>query len=341
MSWVSCPSCGRADQSGGRFCIFCGASIPWSIVPLKDHDVRSLRTRLEPIVNGKHRAEREISIWWAIAPLIALIVVSAAITLAFLAVWIDLYDPDGDPDEATTALFDALGSEVVVGLQAASMAAYAMFALLTYNLVKRENVHFEREKRFKEEIVSLVPRPRGDAGAVRTPGKVETRRFPTFWAAVVLIPEMLMLTVLVMIAAIGAEDDSDLITIVLGGLLLLLLALPFVGLQFYMFCFLNAEMLEHHKRWCWMVKETKVFLARIGYAAGTLTEPRPLPDRSNVVYVIVSLVTSGLFFFYWWYALVKDGNEHIRHHERFERELLELLSRRPTTDQARVATPSA
>ncbi|HIH01058.1 TPA: hypothetical protein HA259_03085, partial [Thermoplasmata archaeon] len=232
------------------------------------------------------------------------------------------------------AFFEALGDELVVALQVASVAVYAILAILSYRLVQRDNEHFEREKKLRTEIMSFVSRSRGEGSAADLPRNSERRRSPLFWFTVVIMPEILLLLALVTTAIAPLEEEQAMAQVILGWMFFVALATPFLGLQFYMFCFLNADMSGHHKRWTGLVKDTKLFLASTGYMAGTVPEPEPLPERSNGVYAIVSLLSSGLFFFYWWYVITKDGNDHIKHHEIFEREILDLLSKRPSTDRA-------
>jgi hypothetical protein len=50
-----------------------------------------------------------------------------------------------------------------------------------------------------------------------------------------------------------------------------------------------------------------------------------LPNRSFVLYLILNIITAGLFGIYWLYVLLKDPNEHFKYHIQIEDELLSTL----------------
>jgi len=59
-------------------------------------------------------------------------------------------------------------------------------------------------------------------------------------------------------------------------------------------------------------------LAKLGLSAqGSQAAPN-IPDRSFVAYLLLSLVTCGIFAFYWLYVLVEDGNRHVEAQVQWE-----------------------
>lgn len=50
-----------------------------------------------------------------------------------------------------------------------------------------------------------------------------------------------------------------------------------------------------------------------------------IPNRSFALYLILSVVTLGIFGIYWTYALIRDPNVHFREQARMEDELLSRL----------------
>ncbi|MEM0450049.1 MAG: DUF4234 domain-containing protein [Nitrososphaerota archaeon] len=50
-----------------------------------------------------------------------------------------------------------------------------------------------------------------------------------------------------------------------------------------------------------------------------------IPNRSFVLYLILSMVTLGIFGIYRTYALIRDPNIHFREQAKFEDELLGRL----------------
>ncbi|MFQ5950797.1 MAG: DUF4234 domain-containing protein, partial [Candidatus Geothermarchaeales archaeon] len=58
----------------------------------------------------------------------------------------------------------------------------------------------------------------------------------------------------------------------------------------------------------------------------TLRRDRPMPERSVVLYLVLSIVTLGIFGIYWLYTLIDDPNLHFRHHIHTEDDALGALS---------------
>ena len=66
----------------------------------------------------------------------------------------------------------------------------------------------------------------------------------------------------------------------------------------------------------------------LGKCGITFSLPRRtvvLPDRSFVLYLILTIITLGLFGIYWLYVLLKDPNEHFKHHILVEDQLFGQL----------------
>jgi hypothetical protein len=59
-------------------------------------------------------------------------------------------------------------------------------------------------------------------------------------------------------------------------------------------------------------------LAKMGLSAQTSQASPNMPDRNFAVYLILSVVTCGIFSFYWIYALVDDGNNHVEAQVQWE-----------------------
>jgi hypothetical protein len=326
---LRCPSCGRFSQVEGGFCIYCGARMPLPMTSLREGDVKKLRDQLVPIVNHKDRTDARISPLWVIIPFIGLTIATIAIVaVVFATAFAGFEDGEYDPDDPFGWESNGIMAYLIV-LYVIVAGFEVMLAVLAYNLVRRHNQHFARERMFRDAIMSFSERSAGAGFQYSTPVNAETKRSPILWALVIAIPGVMTPVGTGATMAIPSMNDPD-----LGLFLLIVLVQAIVGLicliaEFYLFYFLTVEMSNHHKRWRGFVRETKTLFGRAGYTAGGLSEPMSLPDRSMAVYIIVSLLT-GVFIFYWMYAIVKDGNEHLGHHRHFEDQLIAFLSTRPS-----------
>jgi len=103
--------------------------------------------------------------------------------------------------------------------------------------------------------------------------------------------------------------------------IVLTLFVPFAGL--YVYYFLNKDLRLHEK-------QEKAFFDALNQAFGKLQKPLVVyepktPDRNFWLYLVLTLVTCGLFGLYWYYVLIEDGNRHFDEHARAEDVLLANL----------------
>lgn len=52
-------------------------------------------------------------------------------------------------------------------------------------------------------------------------------------------------------------------------------------------------------------------LAKLGLSSRPSQAVRTIPERNFVTFILLTLVTCGIYYFYWLYVLVQDGNNHI------------------------------
>jgi len=102
--------------------------------------------------------------------------------------------------------------------------------------------------------------------------------------------------------------------------------IPFYAL--YVFHFLNKDFARHSE------KEALFFGQLISslrsadpHFARRIEEFERVDDRSTLLYVILYLITLGLFGIYWVYVLTRDPNAHFESHEVLERDVIASFER--------------
>lgn len=170
--------------------------------------------------------------------------------------------------------------------------------LLTYNLVKRQNTHSKRQTFLFEDIVAVVKTIAAKKGVdvetslsscertVREAKAEETEKGAVLWA--------------------------------------ILSAIIFIA-QWYVYYFLMKDLYRHERREEGFLEDLTRTLDKLGI---TFSPPRRIeatPDRSFVLYLILTIITLGLFGVYWLYVLLRDPNEHFKNHMKFEDQLLSTL----------------
>lgn len=96
----------------------------------------------------------------------------------------------------------------------------------------------------------------------------------------------------------------------------------------YVFHFLNKDFVKHSERESILIRELIGTLKeRDPSFALSAEEFRTIGDRSTLLYVILAIVTLGLFNVYWVYVLTKDPNEHFESHMNAEPKLIASFER--------------
>ena len=170
--------------------------------------------------------------------------------------------------------------------------------MLTYKLVKRRNTHFRRQTFLFEDIAAVVKAIAAKKGVdvetslsscertVREAKAEETEKGAVLWA--------------------------------------ILSAIIFIA-QWYVNYFLMKDLYKHERREDGFWEDLTRTLDKLGITFSPLRRVETTPDRSFVLYLILTIITLGLFGIYWIYVLLKDPNEHFRYHMKFEDQLLSTL----------------
>jgi hypothetical protein len=118
-----------------------------------------------------------------------------------------------------------------------------------------------------------------------------------------------------------------------AGLLAILAAIiPFV--DWYVFHNLNKDFVAHSR-------DEKILLMYLNdgvkdYGVGMTRHPdefKTVPNRSTFLYIVLSIVTLGIFELYWIYTLTVDPNEHFKSHGVFDEEIIRVFENLTSTQQ--------
>jgi hypothetical protein len=96
--------------------------------------------------------------------------------------------------------------------------------------------------------------------------------------------------------------------------------------NFYVYYFLNDDFRAHDASERQFLEKASALMSRLGRAWSPSSPAEPFPERSFVMYLVLTLVTLGLFGIYWWYTLITDPNNHFAGHRSWEPQLLAALS---------------
>ena len=202
-------------------------------------------------------------------------------------------------------LFPMLGPEAalpaIVGIflvPLLGLIGFVVSIILTYKLVKRRNTHFKRQVFLFEDLISAVK-------SLATKKKVGV--------------EVGLSSCERTVRETKAEETEK-----SAALWAILSAVVFLA-SWYVYYFLMKDFYKHERREDGFWEDIGKVLDKcdIKFSAPRRTEI--LPNRSFVLYLILNIITVGLFGIYWLYVLLKDPNEHFTYHIQIEDELLSTL----------------
>ena len=184
---------------------------------------------------------------------------------------------------------------------ALGIAAVIVYAYLTYTLIKRRNTHFTRQWRLTEDLLNLLKGVASKKGAnIDAPASSAERT----------LREMRFEE---------GEKPAVLWTI--------LIFVPFVNIVagLYVLYFLTRDFHRHEKREDNMLEDLGRAFSQLNITIATRRQ-KAIPERSYVLYLVLTIITLGIFGIYWLYTLIEDPNNHFRNHVQVEDEILSRLS---------------
>lgn len=212
----------------------------------------------------------------------------AVLYSVFVVTWI----APGDPYVAGLLLVVVTVSWVL------TIIGFIVSIILTYKLVKRRNTHFKRQVFLFEDMITAVK-------TLATKKKVDI--------------EVGLSSCERTVRETKAEETEK--SAVLWAILSAIIFLA----SWYVYYFLMKDFYKHERTEDGFWEDIGKVLDKcdIKFSAPRRTEV--LPNRSFVLYLILNIITVGLFGIYWLYVLLKDPNEHFKYHIQTEDELLNTL----------------
>lgn len=240
-------------------------------------------------IRMRDEADPKMSNAWLIIYLIPIFaIIIGLVSLLFSVMLLPTLGPE--------AALPALVGIFLVPLLA--LISFVVSIILTYKLVKRRNTHFKRQSFLFEDLINAVK-------SLATKKKVDV--------------EVGLSSCERTVRETKAEETEK-----SAALWAILSAVVFLA-TWYVYYFLMKDFYKHERREDGFWEDIGKVLDKcdIKFSAPRRTEI--LPNRSFVLYLILNIITAGLFGIYWLYVLLKDPNEHFKYHIQIEDELLSTL----------------
>lgn len=272
------------------------------------------KQQLMAAINARNVTDENIGNGWIVIPIITYIAGMVAILIFFTGTVLDIIQEIIANPYYTTPTDEILARlNLIILIDIVwSILSYALFAILAYKLMNRHNEHSERESHLRMGILSFL---RAAAGSPEKEAIISTeiatmnmlhseasseepRRMPVLWALVIGFLWVPGLNFILMIVSA------------------------------YMFYFLTKENWQHDRRFHDFMAQAYSALYKLGYSYAPVAGVKRLERRSFILYLVLSIITGGLFVLYWWYALVKDPNEHYRQQWHVEDHLANVIAQK-------------
>lgn len=101
----------------------------------------------------------------------------------------------------------------------------------------------------------------------------------------------------------------------------LVLTLVFNPVAYYVYYFLNDDFRAHEANEQLFMNKASEVMIKLGLTQQPVTPSLLIPERNFVMYLLLTIVTCGIYGIYWWYTLIVDPNLHFDNHMAWESQL--------------------
>jgi uncharacterized membrane protein len=250
-------------------------------------------------VRMRDELDRQMSNVWLLVYLVPIVVGVVAAGYSFISL-VDIISSIDTLNPPYYYPYDALPEGFVslwlmIGL---SSLVSLVTIVLMYMLVNRRSTHFKRQRFLSEDIIA----------AINSLAKTKNVEMET---------SLLPLERSVREANYEETEKSAILWAILSAFV------PFV--QLYVYCFLMKDFYRHEHRENGFWEDLSRALNKLDISFPVPRRTSAMPNRSFVLYLILMIITAGLFGVYWIYALLKDPNMHFKYHIEAENQLLSAM----------------
>jgi len=228
-----------------------------------------------------------VAILWVLMFIVAMI--------SILATLPSTPPPAGQPIDP--ALFAPLFASIAL-IYLVAIIGFVTSIVLTYKLVKRCSTHFKRQNFLFEDIVAAVKAIATKKGVDVEVGLASSERS-------------------VREAKAEETEKNAMLWAILSAFVYLVI--------WYVWYFLMKDFYKHERREDGFWEDISRILDKCGTKFSVPRRMETLPERSFVLYLILTIITLGFFGIYWIYVLLKDPNQHFKYHILIEDQLLSTL----------------
>ncbi|MFP4545491.1 MAG: DUF4234 domain-containing protein [Methanomassiliicoccales archaeon] len=294
----TCPNCKRLVDAGAQWCPNCGANLapagPDQGPQAPQQQWQGQYPPQQPRDTSPEGRIREAVGWRSstdeeLSQIWAFLPVLAVVLNIAIVGGVSLLVGPGDLAVMTGV---GIGVNIVV---------LVLFVLLLYKLFNRNNMHTRREGMLREAMIDYFKKKGAERGVSdQMSSQIQTMESIHYDSR-------------------SNESETSLVWAILP-------IIPVVGWIFLLIdlYFLTKYPPEHDRRWHAFTQQVQSAGSHLGMTV-VLPSWKTLPSRSFAIYLILTIVTFGIFIIYWYWVLIKDMNDHFRAQWQFEDQLLNAM----------------
>ena len=255
---------------------------------------------LQNDIRLRKESDKQMSNVWLLVYLLP-IGVGVIFSVYFLVSFIDIVDSIYPASSSINFSYDGFDAQIMNALITIGLTGVVNFTVgivLTYKLVNRRHTHFKRQKFLSEDLIA----------SIKSMGKMKDIDVETSLASIERT-----------LREANTEETEK------SGILWAILTafIPFV--QLYVYYFLMNDFYRHEQKENGLWEDISSALNKLDINFSVLRRTKYIPNRSFVLYLILTIITGGLFVVYWLYTLLTDPNEHFKYHIQAESQLISTL----------------
>jgi len=238
--------------------------------------------------------------------------VGVIFSVYFLVSFIDIVDSIYPASSSINFSYDGFDVQIMnawITIGLTGVVNFTVGIVLTYKLVNRRHTHFKKQKFLSEDLIA----------SIKSMGKMKDIDVETSLASIERT-----------FSEANTEETEK------SGILWAILTafIPFV--QLYVYYFLMNDFYRHEQNEDGLWEDFSEALNKLDINFSVLRRTEYIPNRSFVLYLILTIITGGLFVVYWLYILLTDPNDHFKYHIQAESQLMSTLEPVLTQNRSKI-----
>lgn len=184
-----------------------------------------------------------------------------------------------------------LGISIAILIIPIAVISAILWIYVLYKWIDRRNNHFKRVELFYEDFIDFLEE-KGSEKAAKNARRT--------------------------LRELKSEMDEK------SAILWVILSIIFTPIIFYVYHFLTRDFYKHEQKENFLIEDIEEAVQASG-GDFKFEDYDAVEDRNTILYIVLTIITLGIFGLYWIYTITKDPNKHFKQSSLTEKALLDSL----------------